>query len=298
MAIINCKHCGGKVSDKAKACPHCGKLINQDGTMSTNTDSYQSGSLKVEKHQYPKKKKSALKPILAVVGILLLLYVAIIAFGYIKYEVISANPVHWEKVIKAEQGDEWEQYLLGYDYANGAASDILVYVPQNYTEAVKWYRKAAEQGHADAQLDLSYCYYNGCGVPQDYDEALKWNRNAAEQGIANAQYNMGILYLEGHGVPQNTNMAIEWFQKAAEQGHAYAQYNLGNQYFGVDIEKAVEWYQKAAEQGLAEAQNKLAWCYLKGFGVTEDTNKALEWFQKAADQGNEEAKDMLQRIDN
>ena len=28
MALIKCSECGGKVSDKAKACPHCGITIN------------------------------------------------------------------------------------------------------------------------------------------------------------------------------------------------------------------------------------------------------------------------------
>jgi uncharacterized protein len=52
-------------------------------------------------------------------------------------------------------------------------------VPQNYTEAVKWYRKAAEQGNADAQSNLGLMYYNGYGVPQDYVQAHTWFNLAA-----------------------------------------------------------------------------------------------------------------------
>ena len=37
-------------------------------------------------------------------------------------------------------------------------------------------------------------YDNGDGVPQDYKEAVKWYRLAAEQGDAAAQYNLGIMY--------------------------------------------------------------------------------------------------------
>jgi TPR repeat protein len=51
---------------------------------------------------------------------------------------------------------------------------------------VKWYRLAAEQGHAQAQLNLGFCYENGNGVPEDKVEAVKWYRLAAEQGSANA----------------------------------------------------------------------------------------------------------------
>jgi TPR repeat protein len=41
---------------------------------------------------------------------------------------------------------------------------------------------------------------NGLGVPQDYTEATKWYRKAAEQGDAKAQYNLGYMYNDGCGV--------------------------------------------------------------------------------------------------
>jgi hypothetical protein len=48
-------------------------------------------------------------------------------------------------------------------------------------------RKAAEQGLAYSQYVLGGIYYNGDGVPQDYAEAAKWYRKAAKQGDASAQ---------------------------------------------------------------------------------------------------------------
>jgi len=44
----------------------------------------------------------------------------------------------------------------------------------------------ADQGILEAQCDLGFCYANGQGVPQDYAEALKLYRKAAEQGFAEA----------------------------------------------------------------------------------------------------------------
>ena len=44
-------------------------------------------------------------------------------------------------------------------------------VPQNYAEAVKWYRLAADQGDARAQFNLGFMYGTGQGVPQNYAEA-------------------------------------------------------------------------------------------------------------------------------
>ena len=48
-----------------------------------------------------------------------------------------------------------------------------------YAQAALWYRKAAEQGNADAQLSLGYLYDDGQGVPQDYAEAYFWYYLAA-----------------------------------------------------------------------------------------------------------------------
>lgn len=53
---------------------------------------------------------------------------------------------------------------------------------KNYTEAAEWYRKAAEQGNAEAQYSLGDCYMAGIGVTKDATEAVKWFHKAAEQG--------------------------------------------------------------------------------------------------------------------
>ena len=119
-------------------------------------------------------------------------------------------------------------------------------VPQDYAEAVKWLRKAADQGVADAQFNLGLLYLGGDGVNQNYAEAAKWCRKAAEQGDVDAQFNLGLMYLKGDGVNQNYAEAAKWFRKAADQGDANTQYNLGLMYFrgdGVrrDYTQAYKW---------------------------------------------------------
>jgi TPR repeat protein len=66
-------------------------------------------------------------------------------------------------------------------------------------------------------------YLEGRGEMQSYSEAAKWFRKAADQGIARAQYNLGVTYAYGKGVQQSDSAAAQWFQKAAKQGHAQAQ---------------------------------------------------------------------------
>ena len=89
---------------------------------------------------------------------------------------------------------------------------------QDYAEAVKWYRLAAEQGDSAAQYNLAVMYNNGEGVLQDYAEAMKWYRLAAEQGYADAQKAIGILYEYGDGVLQNNVRAHMWYNIAAANG--------------------------------------------------------------------------------
>ena len=70
-------------------------------------------------------------------------------------------------------------------------------------------------------------YANGEGVAKDDREAVKWYRKAAVLGNANAQFCLGNRYKTGRGVTQDDSEAKKWFRKAADQGHSDAQSQLG-----------------------------------------------------------------------
>ena len=93
---------------------------------------------------------------------------------------------------------------------------------------VENYRKAAEQGDAKAQYNLSSCYFKGDGVRKDIEQAILWLRRSAKQGDAQAQFNLGVCYEKGYGVSKDQTQAVYWYRKSAEQGLAQAQFNLGN----------------------------------------------------------------------
>lgn len=78
--------------------------------------------------------------------------------------------------------------------------------------------KMAEQGDAEAQNNIGVMYENGQGVPQDYKQALHWYKMAAEQGHAGAQHNLGCVYAKGQGVTQDFIIAYVWSSLAAAQG--------------------------------------------------------------------------------
>ena len=108
----------------------------------------------------------------------------------------------------------------------------------DFATALKEWKPLAEEGNAVAQNNLGLMYHNGWGVPQDYKEAVYWYRLAVEQGYAIAQYNLGLMYEKGKGVPQDDKEAARLYRLAAEQGYADAQGNLGVLYaFGNGIIK-------------------------------------------------------------
>ena len=162
---------------------------------------------------------------------------------------------YWREA--AQKGDVHAQHNLGWAHHNGRGA------PQNYPEAVHWYRLAADQGHVSAQSTLGDLFLFGApGVEVDRAEAARFFRMAAEQGDLLSQKNLGLMYKQGGVVQQSDAAAVRWFRQAAEKGYAPAQYSLGLMYEegrGVpkNIVTAIDWYRKAAANGDNEAQQSL-----------------------------------------
>ena len=95
----------------------------------------------------------------------------------------------------AEQGNAEAQNELGLKIEYLGA-------PQDYGEAVRRYRKAADHV-CHGQFRSGSCHADGRGVLRDYDEAMKWYRKAADQEFPLAQLNIGTMYLVGNGVRQD-----------------------------------------------------------------------------------------------
>ena len=69
-------------------------------------------------------------------------------------------------------------------------------------------------------------YRAGKGLPQDDTEALKWFLEAAGNGHASAQYSLGYMYRSGKGVTRGVEEAVRWYRIAADQGHPEARADL------------------------------------------------------------------------
>ncbi|KAJ3100519.1 hypothetical protein HDU97_002155 [Phlyctochytrium planicorne] len=164
---------------------------------------------------------------------------------------------------QAENGNTESQNWLASAYFSGSDG-----AQRNLETAIKWWRLAANQGNAAAQLSLGLCYYYGNGILKDWKEAVKWYTLSAEQGSTIAQANLGTCFENGHGVAQNSVEAVKWYRMAAEQGYAVAQCSLAlcfenGQGVSQDFQEALNWYSKAAEEGDASAKANFERCYLK-----------------------------------
>lgn len=94
---------------------------------------------------------------------------------------------------------------------------------RNGREALRWYRRAAEQGSHDAEAALGRLYYLGRGVPRDASLALIWYDKAAKAGQSDALAGMGLLEHDGDLAAPNAVEAAKWMILAAERGNAFAE---------------------------------------------------------------------------
>lgn len=104
-----------------------------------------------------------------------------------------------------QRGNKPDQYGLGSFFQVG---------PVDHAEAVRWFRKAAEQGNSDGEYYVGRAYDSGKGVPEDKALAVKWYRKAAENGLAIAQYMLGHAYETGEGVAKDEIEAYAYFNLA------------------------------------------------------------------------------------
>jgi len=91
-------------------------------------------------------------------------------------------------------------------------------VEQNFEEAMKWFRLAAEKDGNDAAYWIGWLYEEGKGVLADPDEAAKWYRIAEGRKDPNGLLSIGEMYEKGLGVPGSISNAEKWYRKACRAG--------------------------------------------------------------------------------
>ena len=172
---------------------------------------------------------------------------------------------------------------------------MLAFENQDYSAALNIVLPLAQKNDVEAMTLLGRVYDEGFNKAK---EAFSWFKKAAELGNAQAQVELAELYDAGEGGPQDTEQAVIWYEKAAQQEHEEAQLALGLHYLEdlEDSDTAIEYFGKAAEQGNATAQYRLGLLYLGDTGVPTNNLKAWVYFSLAADKVTEaaQARDVLE----
>lgn len=126
-------------------------------------------------------------------------------FGFIRLENSKSDATH----------KDWD--ILGDYYLNGNKE-----FPQDFDEAISWYRKAANAGNMFSQNSLGVIYRDGTGVNVDQMEAAYWFRKAADNGSADGAFNLAECYVYGTGVRIDREKALDLYLDAHKRGHPTA----------------------------------------------------------------------------
>jgi uncharacterized protein len=164
----------------------------------------------------------------------------------------------------------------------------------DFSEALVWYRKAAEQKEPEGLYRLAKFHLSGSGVPKDDAAALNLLRDAAAAGHGLAINEIGISCQKGRGMAADTTAAVGYFVRAAQLGVPAAAVNLGACYEGGlgverDYARAGASYADAARMGLPVAGLLLGRLYEQGRGTPVDLPKAWAFYDMAAAKGVEQA---------
>jgi hypothetical protein len=159
-------------------------------------------------------------------------------------------------------------------------------IDRDQPTAVRWFRRAANAGSAEAMNMVGRCYELGWGVPADATAAVTWYRRAAERGLNWGQYNLANRLLRGDGAPRDRRAAWDLYCLAATRGHAKSM-NLVGRFLeeGWEVPRdplqALAWYRRSAEAGDFRGQFNFA-VALVGMGRIDE---AHGWFRLAIENG-------------
>jgi TPR repeat protein len=158
---------------------------------------------------------------------------------------------------------------------------------QDYLEAAKWYRRAAEEGDAPSRVRLANILVQHLGRAADYEEARHWCEEAAKQDYSPGAFCVGLLWERGLGVAQDFAQAAKWYSRAADLGHAVALLRLGEMYWkgtGVKLDRVVgyEFVLLASTAELPDAQRMKAQFEkeIDSKDIEKARKRAIEWTKR------------------
>ena len=218
----------------------------------------------------------------------------------------EANPVSDSLRGEATAGDAESQLKLASEFFFGTAAR-----PRNPVLAVYWFRKAAEQGSAEAAYNLGVCYEKGWGVEHvSHVWAYRNYDAAAAKGLPEAKLRKALLLAAGvpdealekgklPGVPADRPESLRLLRELVKAGYLPAECELGRMILRDSLLRRESGAEarasliRAADAGDIDSLLLLAECYDDGVGGSGDAAKAAECYGRAAKLGSGEAKVLL-----
>jgi len=202
-----------------------------------------------------------------------------------KLKISDYSEAHKELLPLIKKGDANAQNLLGELYFGIVEADDFEQ-KLNMAEAEKWFKLAAEQNLAKAQINLGNLY-----------------KNIADHIYMLSLWQMPVDYEISEENKQDlADINTMWCKLAIEHGNTEVEYDtnmLGKYRPKADNEiykEALKWFKKSADQNDVDGQYNLCHLYAGGLGVKKDFEEATKWCQLAEKQNYSKAKDMLQYI--
>ena len=227
----------------------------------------------------------------------------------------------------AEGADARAKFALAEMYSDGKGA------AQNFAEALRWYRRAADAAYPEAQTAMGLiALIKAVGLARDDEgavrfgsdeskktemlsmvfsaaeklqikdagalkDATRWLQKSAEHGEASGQFILCLMTLGGIGVEKNLAEAAKWIRLAGTK-NAEAQALMGVLYVygkGVDqdVGEGVRRLREAAEKGVPLAMTSLGQIYFEGSGVVQDYVESAKWLRKGAEHNDPKAKALL-----
>lgn len=212
---------------------------------------------------------------------------------------------------EAGKGNVPAMYSIAKMYRRGSLGKENIPKAQEYfAQTLKGFL-ALESGAGNMKPYIWYhlgrLYNFGYGTDQDYSEAFKWFEKAALSGNGYAQYSLGSLYYYGNGVAQNYEKAFEYYKLSADQDNAYACYETAKMFrdgkgMGKNTEQT-ENYFKNAYNGFSKIANdnpddkilyRLGVMTFSGTGCDANQERGIELIRQSAELGNEYAQAFLE----
>lgn len=173
----------------------------------------------------------------------------------------------------AEQGDVDSLHKICFYYMSGALSGD--------SEAVKWYRAAAETMPA-AKRALADCYASGKGVEKNPSEAARLYEQIITDDDGPGLYHLAQCYAAA-GDRAKSEACIE---QAVALGELSAIAQMGCKHYDAgNYAMALPLLQLAAEAGDSASAARMAICCEYGLGRSQDVGAAVEWTEIAKNGG-------------